>query len=104
MTIGDRIKHYRNLRGLTQTELAQKAGVQFAAISKYELGTVTNIPWERIERLAAALEIPPGWLIGFEEIVDPDRSDEYNRLVLLCRNLDDDQIRLLLSMAEQMSK
>ncbi len=101
MTIGDRIKYYRTLRELTQTELARKAGVQFAAISKYERGTVTNIPWERLERLAAALEIQTGWLVGFDEITD---QEPYNELVALLPRLDEDQQRLLLAMAKQLIK
>lgn len=103
MTIGDRIKHYRQLRKMTQSELARKLDVQDATISKYELGTVTNIPWERLEQLAAALEVPTGWLIGFDKIPE-EPTPEQRELTELLPGLTADQIRLLLSMAKQMVK
>lgn len=105
MTIADRIKYYRNLRGLTQTELAQRAGVQFSAISKYELGTVSNIPIDRIGRLADALDVTPGILLGIEEdTIDPCMSEIHNKLVTRLLLLDDDEKAVLLQMADQMIK
>ena len=105
MTIADRIKYYRNIRGLTQTELAARAGVQFSAISKYELGTVSNIPIDRIERLAEALDVTPGILIGYEaDLIDPCMSEVHNKLVTRLQYLDDDEKAVLLQMADQMIK
>ena len=66
MKVGDRIKYYRELRRMTQPELAAKAGVQFSAVSKYERGTVTNIPIERLDAIARALDVTTGVLLGIE--------------------------------------
>lgn len=101
MTIGERIKYYRQLRKMTQSELARRLNVQDATVSKYELGTVTNIPWERLEQIAAALDIPTGLLIGFDEISDQDPTAEF---VALLPRLTEDQFQLLLSLAKQMVK
>lgn len=67
MTIGERIKYYRLAAGLTQQELADKIGVKLAAVSKYELGTVDNLPISRVERIADALGITGGQIMGWEE-------------------------------------
>lgn len=77
-SIGDRIKEARLLRGLTQTELAERIGVKFSAVHKYEAGLVTNIPIERIEKISAVLNVSILYLLG---IVDnPARSTIANKL------------------------
>ena len=57
----------RKERGFTQEELAKAAGVKPQTIYKYEKGIVKNIPFERIEALASALDTTPSRLIGWEE-------------------------------------
>lgn len=87
---------------MTQSELARRLDVQDATISKYELGTVTNIPWERLQQLAEALGVPTGWLVGFDEI--PEKPTPYDELMTIASQLDEDQQRLLLAMAKQLIK
>ena len=66
MPIGDRIRHYRELAGLTMEELAKKTGVQKSAINKYEKGIVTNIPINRVVLIADALDVEPVALTDWE--------------------------------------
>lgn len=101
--IGDRIRYYRELRGLTQVQLAKLVGVKHPTVSRWETNKLTNIPWERLEQLAAALEVPTGWLIGFDEIPE-EPTPEQSELTALLPELTADQIQLLLSMAKQMVK
>lgn len=68
MTIGDRIRAERERMGLTQEELGAKCGTTKQSIHKYESGTVTNIPLDRVERIACALEISPARLLGWDEV------------------------------------
>lgn len=56
MSVGQRLKRARDLKGLTQKELANKIGVHFTMISKWEKGTA--IPEARLPELAEALEVP----------------------------------------------
>ena len=63
MTIGDRIKEKRVESGFTLEELAEKVGVQNSAIHKYESGIVTNIPLNRLEKIADALNCSPAYLM-----------------------------------------
>ena len=48
MTTGERIKAARVAAGMTQSELADKVGVKFAAIHKNETGLIVNLKRETI--------------------------------------------------------
>lgn len=64
--IGARIKAARKDRNITQEELGAKIGVTKATINKYEVGTVVNLKRTVIEKIAAALDVTPGYLMGWE--------------------------------------
>lgn len=68
MTVGERIKYLREQAGMTQQELAEKIGVRFPAISKYETGTVDNLPLKKIQALADALGVTGAQLLGWDAI------------------------------------
>ena len=57
LALGQRLAHFRNLRGLSQRELAQRVSVVQAVISDYEVGKL-RLTAEAALRLAAALEVP----------------------------------------------
>jgi len=52
----DQVRQWRNFRGLTQTELEQRAGLSHNAISRIETGTVSP-RLETVERIASALHL-----------------------------------------------
>ena len=56
MSIGSRIRKRRKELGLTQTELANRLHTTKQTIYKYENEIVTNLPSDRIEQLATALD------------------------------------------------
>ena len=94
MTTGERIKEARIAAGLTQTELAEKVGLKFSAIHKYESGRVVNLKRETISALAAALNVKPSWLMCMDENA-PDslrqlakQTVEEQRLLTLWRKAD----------------
>ena len=61
MTIGERIREARTAKGLTQEQLAEQVHVTKQAVYKYETGIVTNIPLDKLESIAACLDVAPGW-------------------------------------------
>ncbi|MCL2086964.1 MAG: helix-turn-helix domain-containing protein [Oscillospiraceae bacterium] len=65
MIIAERIRIARKSKGFTQSQLAEKIGVQTAAVSKYEKGLVSPT-FEQLQKIAAALEITISVLIGQE--------------------------------------
>ncbi len=67
MTIGKRIKQLREDKGLTQEDIAKKIGVAIQTIYKYENEIVTNIPLDKLEKIAKALQTTPAYLMGWED-------------------------------------
>ena len=67
MTLGDKIKQRRKQLNLTQEDLASMINVSPQAVYKYEVGIVTNIPSDRIELLSKALNVSPGYLLGWTD-------------------------------------
>lgn len=66
-SIASRIKQLRHKEGLTQTDLAKLIGVSKQNLYKYENGIITNIPSDKIEALAQALNTTPAYLMGWED-------------------------------------
>jgi len=65
--IGNRIKEARSMVGLSQTEMAEMISVSKQTLYKYENGIVTNIPSDKIERIALICGVSPAYLMGWEE-------------------------------------
>lgn len=64
---GARIKELRTLAGMSQEELGRRVGVQRAAINKYEVGSVTNIPIATIEKMAQVFDVSPTYIVGWND-------------------------------------
>jgi repressor LexA len=65
--IGVRIRERRKDIGMTQEELGKRVGVTKATINKYETGIVVNMKRPTIEHIAQALDVPPGYLMGWTD-------------------------------------
>ena len=57
MPFAIRLKHWREDRQLTQSQLAARAEVSVSLISKIERGGYTNVALSTIEKLADALHL-----------------------------------------------
>lgn len=66
MDKGSRIKASREAKNLTQEELGALCGTTKQTIFKYENNIVTNIPTDRLEKIAEVLEVTPAYLMGWE--------------------------------------
>jgi len=64
--VGEILAKYRKLRGLTQTELAEKVGVTRYLLAHCEKGR-TRLTDELIVRFAVALHTTPDALLGFSK-------------------------------------
>ena len=67
MELKDRLKQRRIDLNLTLEYVAKLVGVTRATVQKYETGVISNIPSDKIELLAAALQATPAYLMGWEE-------------------------------------
>lgn len=68
INVGERIKARRLLLGMSQAALADKCGITFQQIQKYEKGT-NGLRLGRMKLVAAALGVPPLYFLGEESVV-----------------------------------
>ena len=67
MNIGKYIKDLRIQKGISQEELGKIAGVQRAAVQKWECGRTQNLKRATIQKLADYFDVNPANFIGGEE-------------------------------------
>jgi transcriptional regulator with XRE-family HTH domain len=73
-----RLRAYRDLAGLTRSQLATNTCLPVAAIIAYEEGTIPPIA-KHLSRLADALAVTPGEFTG-----PPDADDSWEYWGLIC--------------------
>jgi XRE family transcriptional regulator, regulator of sulfur utilization len=83
MTIGDKIADLRTRKGLTQEDLADKAGVTVRTIQRIENGSTSPRPYT-VRTIAKALETAPEDLASEGLAMDPDlRRENQDNLYFL---------------------
>ncbi|MCP1103634.1 transcriptional regulator with XRE-family HTH domain [Aequitasia blattaphilus] len=65
--VGINIHNKRMAALLTLDDLAKKTGVSRQTIHRYESGEIKNIPSDKIEIIAKALDTSPGVIMGWED-------------------------------------
>ena len=73
MTTGEKLKMLRKQRKMTLEDVAGIINVGRATVLKYENGTITNIPSDKIEQLATLFSVSPAYLMGWSE--NDDKQD-----------------------------
>lgn len=86
MTIGEKIKAAREAAHLTQTDLGKFCGTTKQTIYKYETGTITNIPLDRLELIAQAVHVPAAELMGWESKAAAPKDDGLNDYLEMLRS------------------
>lgn len=66
----NKLKEMRKAKGLTLEDLASKLGTSRQTIHRYENGTISNIPPEKVVLLAEALDTTPASLMGWDSKVE----------------------------------
>jgi len=69
--VGKRVRHRRWMVGMTQQQLAEKVGIKFQQIQKYETG-MNRISASRLWDIAEALQVPVSYV--FEGMDGDDTS------------------------------
>ncbi len=64
--IANKIRELRKQRKLTLDDVAEALGTSKQTIHRYENGIISNIPHEKIEKLAEILSVTPSMLMGWE--------------------------------------
>lgn len=76
MSTGKRIRKLREDSGITQEDLAKYINSTKQTIYKYENDIITNIPSDKIEKLAEALGTDPSFLMGWTSSIKFDSGYE----------------------------
>ncbi len=83
--ISKELRARRKALGLTLEELADRIGTSKQTIHRYENGQISNIPPEKVEALATALETTPAALMGWQGDAESYREISTKKLPLLGR-------------------
>jgi len=67
MGLKENIKNRRLELNLTLEDVSKKLSISKPTLQRYESGVISNIPSDKIERLATILETTPAYLMGWEE-------------------------------------
>lgn len=97
--IGETLKKYRLAARMSQMALAEKIGISYQQLQKYEKG-INNISVYRLQQISEALRIPIGSLLEgqepekvAEEISEYGLSKEEKTLLELFRKIDNKDIK-----------
>lgn len=81
MTIGERMKERRVELGLSQEELAKRAGYKSRS-SIQKLESSRNLPLVKVEKMAKALNCSPAYIMGWEDDAPTD-NDVFEHIELI---------------------
>ena len=117
MTKGERIKLLREKANMTQEELAKLLNTTKQTIYKYEQSVVTNIPSDRVERIAEVLNTTPAYIMGWQSdtpetskkidattdvLIRMETDKQYSELVLTLYKMDDDRLSAVKAMLDSL--
>lgn len=74
MTVGDLIKHYRQIRGITLTKMAADTGIARTTLYRYERNSIKKIPPEKLVSVSVYLNIPYDVVIN---VLSDNNASEY---------------------------
>lgn len=79
--VGKRVRHRRWMVGMTQQQLAEKVGIKFQQIQKYETG-MNRVSASRLWDISEALDVPVSFFFdGIEEQEGVEVSDTKNSTI-----------------------
>lgn len=76
MDLGEKIKSLRKQRGLRLQDVADVVGVGKSTVRKWENGEIKNMGRDKIALVAKALNVSPGFLMGWEATEENDSSPD----------------------------
>lgn len=70
ISVAERVRERRQSLGLSYQDLAEKTDMSKSTLQRYETGAIKNIPLDKLEILAKALQMSPEELMGWDESND----------------------------------
>lgn len=100
---GQRLKHSRRQKELTQTQLAKAVGVSQQFIWKLESGLVERPSKQLVAKLSKVLKVAPGWL-AYERADLMDLPDDDLDMLILIVNLDPEDKKTIYELVSSLSR
>ena len=97
MDFASRLKELRTEKGLTQTELGEKTGLNYSTVSDYERGNKKDPYMSTLRTLSTFFDVSIDYLIGESNIRN---SDIIERCQELFKKLTDENAKKVYSYAE----
>lgn len=69
--IMNRMKSRREELNMSYQTLSEKVGISKSTLQRYETGYIKNMPVDKLEDIAKALDISPSYLMGWDEPAKP---------------------------------
>jgi len=88
MSFKENIKTRRLELNLTLEEVSNKLGISKPTLQRYESGVISNVPFEKVEKLSAILGTTPTYLMGWKEKQEIHLSDDELNTLNKYRSLD----------------
>lgn len=82
----NRIKERRIELDMSYQDLSDKTGISKSTLQRYETGFIKNLGIDKLEILANALRVSPGYLMGWEE-----KEKETSEIYTLAAHHDGDE-------------
>ena len=70
-----RMKTRREELNMSYQTLSEKVGISKSTLQRYETGYIKNMPVDKLEEIADALQVSPAYLMGWDEYTE-DELDE----------------------------
>lgn len=110
--IGKRIKEEREKMHLSQEDVAKALNTTKQSICKYENDIVTNIPLDKVEKMALLFGVTPQYLTGWGEKEKPTDEGQLDDNVIILhwngqtikKELTQEQAKMLVSMIKAIPK
>ena len=100
--IGEKIKQRRLELHMSLEDVARQIGVAKSTVYRYETEATRSVGLDKVDAQAKALQVSPGYLMGWEE----KESDTYYQLKTTLQELDlsEDDVAFLTSMAQKIAR
>lgn len=100
---GQRLKFLREIRGLTQEQLARAVNLEYQTISRIETGMYFT-SYENLTKIASVLNVPLKKLFEFEEDKDKDKNTLKLEITNYIENCSDKELEFLHSLITNLKK
>ena len=77
--MGELIKKLRLEQNMTLEDLGNKVGVGKSTVRKWENGIIANMRRDKIEKIADALNVSPGYLMGWEDNIQNSENELFSK-------------------------